>query len=202
VFSISSTPRIPGIAFGSCRKRSFDAVLHSPAVRRRLLCFSTLSQPRTDDRILGRPAASACRHPRQSNRPSAARIVIFYPLHAADIIWPTFNVRASMTMRRLLAYDLIIAAGRVGSMAPDFCLLLLCTRTFFRIGNFPINTYGVFLALAFLAAYCCHEASARDGLPRERIYDFVSGCCGFIVGSRFSCSLPSRSMRASGELSL
>ena len=42
----------------------------------------------------------------------------------------------------------------------------------FRIGNFPINTYGVFLALAFLCAILITvRLAARDGLPRERIYD-------------------------------
>ncbi|HXM36066.1 MAG TPA: prolipoprotein diacylglyceryl transferase [Pyrinomonadaceae bacterium] len=42
----------------------------------------------------------------------------------------------------------------------------------FRIGNFPINTYGVFLALAFLSAIMVTvRLGARDGLPRERIYD-------------------------------
>ena len=42
----------------------------------------------------------------------------------------------------------------------------------FRIGSFPINTYGVFLALAFLCAILIAvRLGARDGLPRERIYD-------------------------------
>lgn len=42
----------------------------------------------------------------------------------------------------------------------------------FRIGNFPINTYGVLLALAFLAALLvAARLGARDGLPRERIFD-------------------------------
>ncbi len=42
----------------------------------------------------------------------------------------------------------------------------------FRIGNFPINTYGVLLALSFLAALLVGaRLGARDGLPRERIYD-------------------------------
>lgn len=42
----------------------------------------------------------------------------------------------------------------------------------FRIGNFPINTYGVLLALAFLAALLMTaHLAARDGLPRERVYD-------------------------------
>jgi phosphatidylglycerol:prolipoprotein diacylglycerol transferase len=42
----------------------------------------------------------------------------------------------------------------------------------FRIGNFPINTYGVLLALAFLAALLvAARLGVRDGLPRERIYD-------------------------------
>ena len=42
----------------------------------------------------------------------------------------------------------------------------------FRIGNFPINTYGVFLALAFLTAILITvRLAGRDGLPREKIYD-------------------------------
>jgi phosphatidylglycerol:prolipoprotein diacylglycerol transferase len=42
----------------------------------------------------------------------------------------------------------------------------------FRIGSFPINTYGVFLALAFLCAILIAvRLGARDGLPRDRIYD-------------------------------
>ena len=42
----------------------------------------------------------------------------------------------------------------------------------FRIGSFPINTYGVFLALAFLSAILITTRLAeRDNLPRERIYD-------------------------------
>jgi phosphatidylglycerol:prolipoprotein diacylglycerol transferase len=42
----------------------------------------------------------------------------------------------------------------------------------FRIGNFPINTSGVFLALAFLCAILIAvKLAARDGLPKEKIYD-------------------------------
>lgn len=42
----------------------------------------------------------------------------------------------------------------------------------FHIGNFPINTYGVLLALAFLAALLvAAKLAARDGLPRDRVYD-------------------------------
>ncbi len=42
----------------------------------------------------------------------------------------------------------------------------------FRIGNFPVNTYGVFLALAFLCAILITvRLAAHDGLPREKIYD-------------------------------
>lgn len=44
----------------------------------------------------------------------------------------------------------------------------------FRIGSFPINTYGVFLALAFLSAILITVRLAeRDGLARERIYDLT-----------------------------
>src|SRR6266850_7763794 len=42
----------------------------------------------------------------------------------------------------------------------------------FRIFNFLINTYGVFLALAFLGAiFVTVKLAGRDGLPREKIYD-------------------------------
>ena len=42
----------------------------------------------------------------------------------------------------------------------------------FSIRSFPINTYGVFLALAFLCAILITvKLAARDGLPREKIYD-------------------------------
>lgn len=42
----------------------------------------------------------------------------------------------------------------------------------FRIGNFPIHSYGVFLALAFLCAILVTVRLAeRDGLPRQKIYD-------------------------------
>src|SRR5918993_94492 len=42
----------------------------------------------------------------------------------------------------------------------------------FRIGSFPINTYGVFLAVSFLCAiWVAVRLATRDGLPREKIYD-------------------------------
>ena len=42
----------------------------------------------------------------------------------------------------------------------------------FRIGSFPIHTYGVFLALAFLSAILLTvRLAARDGLPSQKIYD-------------------------------
>lgn len=42
----------------------------------------------------------------------------------------------------------------------------------FRIGDFRMYTYGVLLALAFLAALLvAARLAARDGLPRERVYD-------------------------------
>ena len=51
----------------------------------------------------------------------------------------------------------------------------------FHIGNFPINTYGVFLALAFLGGILvATKLAARDGLPRERIYDL---CLWMLIAS-------------------
>ncbi|MGZ8921028.1 MAG: prolipoprotein diacylglyceryl transferase [Limisphaerales bacterium] len=57
----------------------------------------------------------------------------------------------------------------------------------FRIGNFPINTYGVFLALAFLGAiFVTVKLAGRDGLPRERIYDL---CLWLLVSSLIGSKL-------------
>ena len=56
----------------------------------------------------------------------------------------------------------------------------------FHIGGFPINTYGVFLAIAFLCAILIAvRLAARDGLPRERIYDLsLWMLLGGLVGSK------------------
>jgi phosphatidylglycerol:prolipoprotein diacylglycerol transferase len=57
----------------------------------------------------------------------------------------------------------------------------------FHIGNFPINTYGVLLALAFLCGILiAAKLGARDGLPRERVYDLgLWILLAAIVGSKF-----------------
>jgi phosphatidylglycerol:prolipoprotein diacylglycerol transferase len=56
----------------------------------------------------------------------------------------------------------------------------------FRIGNFPINTYGVLLAVGLLLAlFTASKLAARDGLPRERIYDLgLWTIIGGLVGSK------------------
>lgn len=56
----------------------------------------------------------------------------------------------------------------------------------FRIGSFPINTYGVLLALAFLSALLIAARLAkRDGLSRERVYDLgLWMLLAAIVGSK------------------
>lgn len=56
----------------------------------------------------------------------------------------------------------------------------------FRIGNFPINTYGVLLAIGLLLAlFTASRLAARDGLPSERIYDLgLWAIIGGLVGSK------------------
>lgn len=57
----------------------------------------------------------------------------------------------------------------------------------FRIGSFPINTYGVFLALAFLCAILITvKLAARDDLPREKIYDL---CLWMLLSSLIGSKL-------------
>jgi phosphatidylglycerol:prolipoprotein diacylglycerol transferase len=57
----------------------------------------------------------------------------------------------------------------------------------FRIGSFPINTYGVFLAISFLCAILVAVRLAqRDGLPREKIYDLsLWMLLAGLIGSKF-----------------
>jgi phosphatidylglycerol---prolipoprotein diacylglyceryl transferase len=56
----------------------------------------------------------------------------------------------------------------------------------FRIGNFPINTYGVLLAVGMLLAlFVAAKLAARDSLPRERIYDLgLWTLIGGLLGSK------------------
>jgi phosphatidylglycerol:prolipoprotein diacylglycerol transferase len=56
----------------------------------------------------------------------------------------------------------------------------------FRIGNFPINTYGLLLAVGMLLALvAASRLAARDGLPRERIYDLgLWTLIGGLLGSK------------------
>ena len=57
----------------------------------------------------------------------------------------------------------------------------------FHIGSFPVNTYGVFLAIAFLCAILIAvRLGARDGLPRERIYDL---CLWMLLASLIGSKL-------------
>jgi phosphatidylglycerol:prolipoprotein diacylglycerol transferase len=56
----------------------------------------------------------------------------------------------------------------------------------FRIGDFPVNTYGVLLALGMLLAlFVASKLAVRDGLPRERIYDLgLWTLIGGLLGSK------------------
>lgn len=56
----------------------------------------------------------------------------------------------------------------------------------FRIGDFPVNTYGVLLAVAMLLAlFTASRLAARDGLKRERIYDLgLWTIVGGLLGSK------------------
>jgi phosphatidylglycerol---prolipoprotein diacylglyceryl transferase len=56
----------------------------------------------------------------------------------------------------------------------------------FHIGSFPVNTYGVLLALAFMAAlFVASRLGGRDGLPRERLFDLgLWILLGGLIGSK------------------
>ncbi|GIU81220.1 MAG: prolipoprotein diacylglyceryl transferase [Acidobacteria bacterium] len=55
-----------------------------------------------------------------------------------------------------------------------------------RIGNFPIHTYGVLLAVGILLAlFVAARLASKDGLPRERIYDLgLWTVIGGLLGSK------------------
>ena len=57
----------------------------------------------------------------------------------------------------------------------------------FRIGDFPINTYGVLLAIGLmLALFAAAKLAERDGLPKQRIYDLgLWTIIGGLLGSKF-----------------
>src|SRR5688500_18921026 len=56
----------------------------------------------------------------------------------------------------------------------------------FRIGNFPVTSYGLWLAVGMmLALFVASRLAARDGLPRERIYDLgLWTLLGGLLGSK------------------
>ena len=56
----------------------------------------------------------------------------------------------------------------------------------FRIGNFPVTTYGLMLAVGMvLALFVASRLAARDGLPKERIYDLgLWTLVGGLLGSK------------------
>lgn len=56
----------------------------------------------------------------------------------------------------------------------------------FKIGNFPINTYGVLLAVGLmLALFTASRLAERDGIKRERIYDLgLWTIIGGLLGSK------------------
>lgn len=56
----------------------------------------------------------------------------------------------------------------------------------FKIGDFPINTYGLLLAVGMmLALFVASRLAERDGLPRARIYDLgLWTLIGGLVGAK------------------
>jgi phosphatidylglycerol:prolipoprotein diacylglycerol transferase len=56
----------------------------------------------------------------------------------------------------------------------------------FHIGSFPINTYGVLLAIGLLLAlFVAAKLAARDGIPKERVYDLgLWTIIGGLIGSK------------------
>lgn len=56
----------------------------------------------------------------------------------------------------------------------------------FRIGDFPVTSYGLWLAIGMVAAlFAASRLAVRDGLPKERIYDLgLWTLIGGLLGSK------------------
>jgi len=56
----------------------------------------------------------------------------------------------------------------------------------FRIGTFPVTTYGIWLALGMLCAlFAASRLAAKDGLPKDKIYDIgLWALVGGLLGSK------------------
>ena len=56
----------------------------------------------------------------------------------------------------------------------------------FRIGDFPVTSYGLWMAVGMLVAlFVTSRLAGRDGLPRERIYDLgLWTLVGGLIGSK------------------
>jgi phosphatidylglycerol:prolipoprotein diacylglycerol transferase len=56
----------------------------------------------------------------------------------------------------------------------------------FKIGDFPVTTYGIFLAVGMLLAlFVASRLGQRDGIPRERMYDLgLWTLIGGLLGSK------------------
>jgi len=56
----------------------------------------------------------------------------------------------------------------------------------FRIGDFPVTTYGIYMALGMLfALFVASRLAARDGIARERVYDLgLWTLVGGLLGSK------------------
>ena len=167
----------PGIAFGQLQEggsfgRWFFVVLAVLAAIAVFYYF--LRTPRNDDRVLGACALLlAGILGNLTDRFRLGYVIDFIVLHAGNYHWPTFNVAdASITVGALLlAYDLIFShrsARELKQMYPEI----------FRIGSFPINTYGVFLAISFLCAILVSVGSRRVMACRARKFTILAcGCC-------------------------
>lgn len=68
----------------------------------------------------------------------------------------------------------------------------------FRIGSFPVNTYGVLMAVAFLVAlFVASRLAERDGLKRERVFDMgLWMLLAGLVGSKLLLLLAESDYRA------
>ena len=68
----------------------------------------------------------------------------------------------------------------------------------FRIGNFPVNTYGLLLAVGMmLALVVAARLGSNDGIPRERLYDLgLWTLIGGLVGSKLLMLMVDEQFRA------
>ena len=142
--------------------------------------------PRTDDRILGSLALLlAGIVGNVTDRLRLGFVIDFIDVQFGSWHYPTFNVAdaAICIGAGLLMIDMFLTKKKAkcrrirGNRNPrPQSAIKQMYPELFRIGNFPITTYGIFLAVGMLLAAVCRRRGWRHVTDCRRNGSTISGC--------------------------